>query len=366
MRSIDLLLACCFLAPTLILAASPPHTEWYGQQRRVLTYLSENQCRYTYEGYEDGSRCPPKIPQYPIGDDGKCYHAFSAIYLANCLLNHLKEVDKADMANAAVLLGLLPTVLSMAGSSTIETGMLALRRPLLALLVSAGSPAVNPLRTFEYKNILGYFEAQAHVNYVSGAMSPQQTFMMVLEYVVAAGAVVNLITTSWELSVKTICATSMQFVGFPIIWTLLTIPVHIVGILAVYLRVDMTILEPSAASHTVSAPPNGRLRQFLWRHTGEMLKLSECQTPIRLQLKQVETELFRLVSWTVSTGTGESRCPYQCKCTWLRTDSETSSSAHHLRYNGVIGNALHLYCGCHWSFRTVPAFDIDMPSHSVL
>ena len=70
--------------------------------------------------------------------------------VTECLLKYAPEVSKADMAAASVLLGLLPTILSLAGSSTVEVGLVALQRPLLALLLGTASPAVNPLRTFEY------------------------------------------------------------------------------------------------------------------------------------------------------------------------------------------------------------------------
>ena len=52
------------------------------------------------------------------------------------------------MAAASVLLGLVPTILGLAGSSTVGIGLVALQYPFLALLLGIASPAVNPLRTF--------------------------------------------------------------------------------------------------------------------------------------------------------------------------------------------------------------------------
>lgn len=70
--------------------------------------------------------------------------------VTGCVLDGLAGADKANMASATVILGLLPSTLSLAGSNTAETGLLMLRRPMLAFLLGAGSPAINPPRTFEY------------------------------------------------------------------------------------------------------------------------------------------------------------------------------------------------------------------------
>ena len=68
--------------------------------------------------------------------------------VAECLLQNTPEIVRADMAAASVLLGLVPTILGLAGSSTVGIGLVALQYPFLALLLGIASPAVNPLRTF--------------------------------------------------------------------------------------------------------------------------------------------------------------------------------------------------------------------------
>jgi hypothetical protein len=58
------------------------------------------------------------------------------------------------MASAGVLLGLTPTILAAVGSSTDETAVLFTlsKRPLLAIFLAGGSPAVFPMRSFEYQD----------------------------------------------------------------------------------------------------------------------------------------------------------------------------------------------------------------------
>ncbi|KAH6854688.1 hypothetical protein B0I37DRAFT_349976 [Chaetomium sp. MPI-CAGE-AT-0009] len=65
-----------------------------------------------------------------------------------CIPANAPEWMKSNMGAAGVLLGLLPTILSLAGPDIAETGLLAQHRPFLALLIALGSPAVSPSRMF--------------------------------------------------------------------------------------------------------------------------------------------------------------------------------------------------------------------------
>jgi hypothetical protein len=50
-----------------------------------------------------------------------------------------------DMAADAVLLGLLPIIIDITGSTISEMGLLAMQRLLLAFLLTARVPAISPL-----------------------------------------------------------------------------------------------------------------------------------------------------------------------------------------------------------------------------
>ncbi|EMR72813.1 hypothetical protein UCREL1_128 [Eutypa lata UCREL1] len=84
----------------------------------------------------------------PVKDCKECL----ADGVIRCILNDVGEDAKVNMAAASVFLGLLPSILSFAGLRTIETGLLAQRRPLLALITGFGAPAVSPLHAFDYHN----------------------------------------------------------------------------------------------------------------------------------------------------------------------------------------------------------------------
>ena len=69
----------------------------------------------------------------------------------NCLYNN-NVTDSATLINYAgtgVLLGLLPTTLSIFGSNTWETALLSTRRPVLSFLLALGAPVVTPARLFD-------------------------------------------------------------------------------------------------------------------------------------------------------------------------------------------------------------------------
>ena len=62
----------------------------------------------------------------------------------------MEEIEKANMAGAAVLLGLMPTILSAIGPSSAEMALLFTHRPLLAFLIAFGAPSIFPARPGEY------------------------------------------------------------------------------------------------------------------------------------------------------------------------------------------------------------------------
>lgn len=78
----------------------------------------------------------------------------ACVKVISCILDKTPEAVKVNMASAGLLLGLLPALLGFLGSSTIETSCLAARRPVLSLLLSLGSPAVNPIRIYDYRDIV--------------------------------------------------------------------------------------------------------------------------------------------------------------------------------------------------------------------
>ncbi|KAI8944046.1 hypothetical protein F4801DRAFT_595243 [Xylaria longipes] len=237
-------------------AADRSHYDhWYPQYADHFTGVARNSCSVAIQRYQEGD--PPDLV------DG-CENVLTQVQCASagviaCLLEHTTEEIKANMAAAAVVLGLLPTTLSLASSSTAEIGLLALRRPILALLLATGAPAVSPIRAFEYREPIHMLREEP---------ADSQPW-----------ATANLVQVSWELGTHTVISFSSDNSYLPLLWYLLTLIIHIFGTMAVYVRVSLR--------------SDSACQEF---------KLSGHQPVAVLRLRK-EMPVFFLFSWITSTGT---------------------------------------------------------------
>jgi len=125
-------------SPALAINDDHLFEEFYPRDEEELTAIMANNCSSTFHQYLN---TPYTSIFGPV-------HACSQVI--SCLLSNSSEATKANMASANVLLGLIPTILALLGSTTPELSLLSSRRPFLAFLLSIGSPVVNPVRAFMY------------------------------------------------------------------------------------------------------------------------------------------------------------------------------------------------------------------------
>lgn len=266
------------------LAGTAHFKQWFPQYGAILQQTVHASCSSEYKYYLQGD-APYCSNYYYVG----CLTG----HMVDCILSNSVESLKANMASAAVLLGVLPTTLGLVGSSTVEAGLLALRRPFLAFLLVAGSPAVSPIRTFEYRSPVELLrkEPDCISTHPKGGLS--QSGVVVLQYLAAAGAVVNLAHVSWQLSIWTVCAFSSDSEFLPLLWAFLAIVVHLFGTLAVMLRVRLSSRSGDTISTTKDQVKRAICREF---------KISCDQEPSKLEFRK-ESRLFIFISWFTSTGT---------------------------------------------------------------
>jgi hypothetical protein len=238
---------------------------------------------------------PPNAPEWMkqnIGIGVGCL----AEAVENCILQNAPEWMKANMAAAGVLLSLLPTILSLAGSSSAEIGLLGQRRPFLASLIAAGSSAVSPFWIFETRepdellckrSDTGDLLARRELGKI------KRLAILIAQYTLAACAVVNVTHTSWQLGVQTLCSFSTETTFHPLLWAWAAVVAHIFGATAVKLRV--TIAERAIGS---SAPVPRTLRARI----RDEFQLSAHQ-PHASIIRKRESYAFAFVSWCTSTGT---------------------------------------------------------------
>ena len=256
---------------------------WYQQYRHKFTEIMQTeQCVNAYQIYLHN--------QAPSWDKGG-----TTAPVVDCIMDRLNEATKSNMAAAAVLLGLLPTTLSLLGSTTTEVGLVALRRPFLAFLLAASAPAVSPTRTFDCADPRSPLENRQKIKSVEPLGGPtRRNVVSVFQYLIAFGTIANLVHTSWELCMNTVCSFSLETSYQPALWAFLAVAIHACGTWAVMLRVQIVRNQPSLLNDSIRARVYERFI-FEWIPSVEHPKGE-------LKLRQ-ETYLSIFIRWLSGVGT---------------------------------------------------------------
>jgi hypothetical protein len=164
----------------------------------------------------------------------------------SCIMSNVTEYTKANMASAAVLLGLTPGILATLGSSTIELSLLSSHRPALALLLVLGSPAMNAIRTFEYidprrelrkKKWHWYFQDPSQI---SKRSQIENNVCVIVQLFFAIGSIANLVDLCRSIALKTISVMSCDWSDTIVpLWIGLAVFAHLFGIITFSRRYKM-------------------------------------------------------------------------------------------------------------------------------
>ncbi|OQN95372.1 hypothetical protein B0A48_18478 [Cryoendolithus antarcticus] len=200
----------------------------------------------------------------------------------------------ANMNSATVLLGILPALLPLVGSDTAETSLLGVRRPLFAMLLAVSSPSVSPIRAFVYPNPREMLEKHELGLDVQSLRASTGTLVALIQYIVAIGAVANVVELGAELSYMTVSSWGPNETYLIYLWTFLALPVYACGLVCLRLRVHIVREHASPEQSGI----RHRLAAWAW---GEF---TPCifHGPIRLQLRR-ETYGYIFISWFTATGT---------------------------------------------------------------
>ena len=270
----------CLLAFASLISATSAavhFSQWFKRFRHVFETIVREDCQSEYQEY-----LTQVAPKNNLSE--------TITPVIDCLLGNLNEAQKANMAAAAVLLGLLPTTLGLVGSTTVEVGLVALRRPLLAFLLAAGAPAVSPIRTFDYVDVEELLQKTPRsVKRLSMGPAKSHT-VAVLQYIIVAAAVLNLAFMSYELSIRTLCSFSPETAYQPALWAFLAIAVHAFGSCSTYLRVRI-VADGSGAN--TSGP--GRL----WQRIRREFTPSAAREEAELEIND-ETYGYIFLAWFTS------------------------------------------------------------------
>ncbi|ROW06218.1 hypothetical protein VMCG_04557 [Cytospora schulzeri] len=202
---------------------------WNGMIQDILRY----NCSAPYSYYLAGE----------TGPSGQVYMVFEVI---ECVLQQFPEFRKSEMAGSAVILGLLPSTLQNLGSTSAETSLLGLRRPVLALLCAIGSPAVRRMTGGGFLKTISKVMVKARHDEASVFVMPGLSstripamywlWVSILEYILVGGAVANVISLTYQLGVHAVVVFSPKTLILLPLWTALAVVIHVGGVIALYMR----------------------------------------------------------------------------------------------------------------------------------
>ena len=184
--------------------------------------------------------------------------------------NTVKNVE-SQTASTGVLLGLLPSILSILGSSPVELGLLSTSRPILSLLLALAAPVINPLRLFDYtdpKNMLAELKMGVKMT-THGTVT--SLLVVILQVALALAAVANVTLVSYDLYNKAFSVVLACRYRYHIFLWNLVIPaaLWVGGLLSLMSR---SRFELASASQVVP-PWTVRLREWMRRWPGNEASL---------------------------------------------------------------------------------------------
>ena len=261
---------------------------WYPQYRDIFNQIIETACAPQYAAYQDGN-ASFTIDEPGAPSDGANTPGESVV---QCILNTTSEFIKANMAAAAVLLGVMPVALSVLGSNSEESALIVIiaRRPLLATLLLAGSPVVVALQPFEYKDPVEILRSRER-RFSSLNLGPRW-LVLALEYIIVLVALANVVHATYQLSVGTVAMLLPDSFWLPGLWAASGVVVHLIG--AMCLGSRLRVVDDHSAAMT-------KKQNWLVRLIRSEFTLSKHK---RVTVETLpERKLFLALSWTVSTCT---------------------------------------------------------------
>ncbi|KAM0555060.1 hypothetical protein ACHAPJ_006409 [Fusarium lateritium] len=161
-------------------------------------------------------------------------------HVIDCILDTMPEFRKAELASAAVILGLAPSMLQLMSASYLDTAILAFRRPGLSLLLAMSSSGVRPLTATEYDDFVKTMGNDPfHTNFGNPQSVWAPTVVSLLEYVFAAASVANNAHLAYQLSTWAVCTFAPAQDFLPAVWTAAALAIHLVGYLAAKMKITV-------------------------------------------------------------------------------------------------------------------------------
>ena len=228
-----------------------------------------------------------------------------------CILGQFPEYRKAEIAASGVVLGLIPTILQMLGSSVGDIASIGIRRPLLAILLSATSPAGSIIKSNSFikaadrlvhgpETFREHVELDLVATQLSAVSSRFPLLVGLLEYVAVLGAVANVVYLTYQLGAHAIVVFAPQTVFIVPLWVSLGVVIHLVGRLGLFLcvkRVSNGNIDPELRERNCISRFWDSFKCYLWE---EFTPLA--YHPAKRFERRVDSAWFHGVSWFMVLG----------------------------------------------------------------
>lgn len=177
--------------------------------------------------------------------------------------------------------------------------MLALRRPLLAFLIGAGSPAVSPMRAFDYRSPAESLQIRHGALEIPRWDKRYRVFISWAQYILAVAAIFNLAVVSWQLGRWTISSWSPETTFTPALWAFLAAPIHVAGAVITWLRLRFVSGHKKTDHAQTQRGKFATVTHFVRDHEFQPACFQQRAT---ISLRK-ESYTFLLLSWFTSTCT---------------------------------------------------------------
>lgn len=231
----------CFSSSSFPRPSVEQFQTWYPKYRNILSNISTGSCNVSLRNYQSSFTAP-------VGSVEASYLLCTCYLHEACILDTISADVMANFNSAAVILGLMPTILASVSPSVAEISLLSAHRPLLSFLISMGAPAIWPTRVFEYTNPVQALGG--HERIVIKQLRPWIAILLsVGQYIFALGCVVNIVTTSIQLGRNSILTWGCTTTFTPLLWTTLPSIIHLVAAASyiITLRIDQNSQQGASA-----------------------------------------------------------------------------------------------------------------------
>jgi hypothetical protein len=210
------------------------YDHWYGSWRVQLTDISESVCNLSLAAFRGDPAARATLG--PVRS--YCWTH------SNCIVQTLTPDIAQSIAGASILLGLMPTILSVLGLSVAEMALLHMNRPVLSFLLSLGAPAVYPGRFLIWEDPLRASEPHTGAWVIRAFPRKWAILISAAQYILVLGAIALNVYNAWTMGVRAVLVWFCDASYWPLLWVVLATVIHIIAVLS--LRFAIRRKRPSS------------------------------------------------------------------------------------------------------------------------